>query len=95
MTEDRRPPHLKVIDNAREQKSKEERKKEAYQKRASSQKAFYAQARINLIALERLKEALKTSVVIDEDGNIVVDWTDDLIEALISDIEDPGPRRDS
>lgn len=79
-------PDLKIV-------NQENEKERAYKKRASSQKAFYSQARVNTVAVERLKEALKASVVVDEEGKIVLKWTDEMIEALISDIEDPGPVR--
>lgn len=79
-------PHLKLIDD-------ESKKQIAYKKRASSQKAFYSQARINSIAIDRLKEALRSSVVIDDEGKVVFRWSEEMIEALIADIDDPGPVR--
>lgn len=79
-------PHLKLIDE-------ESKKQLAYKKRANSQKAFYSQARINSIAIDRLKEALRSSVVIDDEGKVVFKWSDEMIDALIADIEDPGPKR--
>jgi len=79
-------PHLKLIDDAN-------KKEIAYKKRATSQKVFYSQARINSIAIDRLKEALRSSVVIDENSKVVFKWSDEMIEALIADIEDPGPVR--
>lgn len=88
-------PHLRVIDSARQQQELEEKKKNDYKKRGNSQKEFYKQARINEVALDRLKEALRSSVVIDPNTNeVLVRWTDEMIESLIADIEDPGPKRE-
>lgn len=88
-------PHLRIIDAAKSEQEKKETKKKAYQKRGSSQKDFYKQARINEVALERLKEALRSSVVINPDTNeVIVEWTDEMIDDLIVDVEDPGPKRE-
>ena len=87
-------PLLRLLDKAKEERTKEEAKADAYKKRGKSQRDFYTQARCNVIIIDRLIEALKESVVLDDNGKIKLDWDIEYIEALISDVEDPGSVRD-
>ncbi len=91
MTNDKdKPPHLKLIDAARLRKQEEELRGDAYKRRANSQKDFYAQARVNAEIVKVLKEALSRSVVLDENSTVLFEWTEELIESITADIEDPG-----
>jgi len=90
MTDDSKPPHLKIIDAARLRKQEEELRSNAYQRRAQKQKNFYAQARINAEIVKVLKEALSRSVVLDDNGTVLFKWSEELIESITADIEDPG-----
>lgn len=91
MTDDKdKLPHLRIIDAARLRKQEEELRDNAYKRRANSQKDFYAQARINAEIVRVLKEALSRSVILNEDGTVLFEWSEDLIESITTDIEDPG-----
>ncbi len=94
MTDDKdKPPHLKLIDAARLRKQEEELRGNAYKRRANSQKDFYARARINAEIVKVLKEALSRSVILNEDGTVLFKWSEELIESITADIEDPGAIR--
>ncbi len=90
MTDDSKPPHLKLIDAARQRKQEEELRNNAYKRRAQKQKSFYAQARINAEKVKVLKEALSRSVILNDDGTVLFKWSEELIESITADIEDPG-----
>lgn len=90
MTDDSKSPHLKLIDAARLRKQQEEFRNNDYKRRAQKQKSFYAQARINAEIVKVLKEALSRSVILNEDETVLFEWTEELIEAITADIEDPG-----
>lgn len=85
-----KPPHLKLIDAARLRKQEEELRGNAYKRRSNSQKSFYAQARINAEIVKVLKEALSRSVILNEDKTVLFKWSEELIDSLADDIEDPG-----
>lgn len=84
-------PHLRIIDAVRDRKNKEELKAEANKKRSSTQKDFYTQSRINAIENSILKEALLGCTMTDDDGKVLIQWTEQLIKDLLKNIKDPGP----
>lgn len=86
--------HLKLIQNIVDRRTAKEKKSDHYKKRSNSQKDFYAKSRIAAIAMQRLKEALLSSVVMDENGEVLVKWDQALVEELLDDIKDPGSIRD-
>ncbi len=90
MADDNKPPHLKIIDAARQRREEEELRGNAYKRRSNSQKSFYAQARINAEIVKVLKEALSRSAVLNDDGTVLFKWSEELIESLADDIKDPG-----
>ena len=92
MSDDEDKPVFKLIEKELDKRSASEKKSDYYKNRSSKQKDFYAKSRINTIAIQRLKEALLTSAVLDEEGQVIVKWNEALVEALLDDIQDPGPR---
>ncbi|KKL86030.1 hypothetical protein LCGC14_1948830 [marine sediment metagenome] len=90
MTDDSKLPHLKIIDAARLRKQEEDLRDNDYKRRAQKQKNFYAQARVNAEIVKVLKEALSRSVILNEDGTVLFKWSEELIESITADIEDPG-----
>lgn len=78
------PTHLRVINSIKD-------KEEAYKRRGKSKTDFYTQARMNILLLERYRAALLESVMLDGEGDILVDWDEQLIEELGENIVDPGP----
>lgn len=85
--------HLKLIQTIVDRRTAKEKKSDHYKKRSSSQKDFYAKSRIAAIAMQRLKEALLSSVVMDDYGEVLVKWNEALVEELLDDIKDPGSIR--
>lgn len=78
--------HLTIVNNKLNQKHKSKTRAKSYQD-------YHAKTRINKIAFDRLKEALFGSSIINENGEVILNWTEELIEELLSNIEDPGPIR--
>lgn len=82
---------LRLVHSARQEKDKEHAKKEAYKKRAQSKSDFYSRARINAKLVDKLKEALLISAIIDENDGILMKWSDELIQEIEDSIIDDGP----
>lgn len=93
MSEDNDKPHLKIIDAERIRREEEELRNNAYKRRAHSQKDFYAEARMNIERIRLLKQALLDSAMLDEDSEILLIWTEDLIHEILDSVSDPGPIR--
>lgn len=93
MSDDKDKPHLRLIQKVKDQRMAEQKKVDQYKKRSNTQKDFYANARIATVSIEYLKEALLTSVVLDENGEVIVEWTEELVDSLLNDVKDPGPRK--
>jgi len=93
MADDKDEPVLRLVQKQVLIKSIEEKRSDDYAKRSTGQKDFYAKARISTVAIEVLIEALKSSVILDKDGEVIVEWNEALISELLDDIEDPGPRK--
>ncbi len=93
MDDDDKPPHLKVIDAERIRAEEKRFRQSAYLRRATSQKDFYAEARMNIERLKLLREALLVSIVADDDGEAVIKWSPKLIQDMLDSVEDPGPIR--
>jgi len=87
-----RPTHLKLLDSAKDRKTKEEAKAEAYKKRAESKSNFYHEARINKQLVQKLKDALLISALVDDEtGEALMTWTNEMIQEIVDSIEDDGP----
>ena len=84
-------PLLRLLDKAKEERTKEDAKAEAYKKRAKSKSDFYSRARINEKLIPKLIEALQMSAIIDENGEALMPWSDELINEIIDGISDDGP----
>ncbi len=93
MTDDSKPPHLKIIDAERQRREEEELRNNAYKRRANSQKDFYAEARMNIKRIRLLKQALLDSAMLDEDKEILLIWSEDLVQEILDSVSDPGPIR--
>ena len=93
MSEDNDKPHLKIIDAERQRREEEELRNNAYKRRANSQKDFYAEARMNIKPIHLLKQALLDSAMLDEDSEILLIWTEELINEILDSVSDPGPIR--
>ncbi len=93
MSNDEDKPVFKLIKKELDKRSASERKADYYKKRSNKQKDFYANARIATVSIQVLKEALLSSVILDSEGKVLVDWSEALVEELLADIKDPGPRK--
>ncbi|KKM96018.1 hypothetical protein LCGC14_1182370 [marine sediment metagenome] len=93
MADDNKPPHLKVIDAERQRREEEELRNNAYKRRSNSQKDFYAEARMNIERIRLLKQALLDSAILDEDKEILLIWSEKLIQEVLDSVSDPGPIR--
>ncbi len=93
MDNDDKLPHLKVIDAERLRAEESKFRESAYLRRANSQKDFYAEARMNVQRILLLKQALLDSAMLDEDKEILLIWTEDLVQELLDSVSDPGPIR--
>lgn len=82
---------LRLLDSAKQQQDEKKAKEEAYKKRAKAKSDFYSKARINAKLVEKLKEALLTSAIVDENGEALIQWTEELIREIEDSIEDDGP----
>jgi len=93
MSNDEDKPVFKLIEKELDKRNASEQKAEYYKKRSNTQKDFYAKSRMNTVAIQLLREALLTSVVLDDQGQVIVKWNEALVEALLEDIKDPGPQK--
>lgn len=91
--EDPTTPILRLVKQAKDQRTAEEKKADYYKNRSNKQKSFYAKARISTVQINYLREALLTSVVIDNDGKVLIDWTEDIIDSILDSVKDPGPKK--
>lgn len=91
MSKDKDNPVLKLVQKEVDKRSASERKADYYKKRSNKQKDFYANARIATVSIQVLTEALLSSVILDGEGEVIVEWSEALVEELLEDIKDPGP----
>lgn len=85
------PTVLRLVKSAKQQKDAEDAKAAAYIKRAKGKSDFYSRARINTKLVDKLKEALKLSAIVDENGEALMPWSDEMIQEIVDSIEDDGP----
>ena len=85
------PTVLRLLNTAKEEKDAEEARMAASAKRAKGKSDFYSKARINAKLVEELKKALLISAVMDENGDAVMAWTDELIQEIVDNVDDDGP----
>ena len=84
---------LKLVDKEKNKLSSIKQKAEDYKKRSNKLKNFHSKARISIVEIAVLKEALLSSVMLDEQGQVIVDWDEALVESLLEELVDPGPAK--
>lgn len=93
MSNDKDNPVLRLVQKESDKRTASEKKADYYKDRSNKQKDFYANARIATVSIQVLKEALLSSVVLDDEGTVLVEWSEALVEELLEDIQDPGPKK--